>query len=178
MAAIRLSSDYASTVGVRSVLNMVPVRKPAKTEFVRVRDDETWHLPTTVLELREENEIYLVAPALRDALADLIVPKMLYPTISRQGVVFIWPVGPPDHTGRTHRAHASARDAAEHARKAWVRLQWDPYLGGYRLHEARAEFGAPEWPDVTAEDLIQLAFKDRYIDSLEHPAIKRLRGEL
>jgi excisionase family DNA binding protein len=31
MAAIRLSSEYASTVGVRSVLNMVPVRKPTKT---------------------------------------------------------------------------------------------------------------------------------------------------
>ena len=44
--------------------------------------------------------------------------------------------------------------------------------------EARSEFGAPEWPEVTAEELIQLAFRDRYIDSLEHPAIKRLRGEL
>jgi len=34
--ALRLSRDYTQTAGVEKLLTMVPVRKPTKTEFVRV----------------------------------------------------------------------------------------------------------------------------------------------
>ena len=61
-AALRLSQDFAASVGVRKVLLSVPVRKPDKSWWVRVHPDEGYRLPTTVIELREDrgSESYLV----------------------------------------------------------------------------------------------------------------------
>jgi len=61
---LRLSQDFAATVGVKQALITVPVRKPNKQEFIRVHPDEAYRLETAVLELKEEREIYLVDPSL------------------------------------------------------------------------------------------------------------------
>jgi hypothetical protein len=34
----------------------------------------------------------------------------------------------------------------------------------------------PDWPDVSFEEIINVAFRGNYIDSLDHPAIQKLRG--
>ncbi len=49
--------------------------------------------------------------------------------------------------------------------------------GTYDVLEARGQFPDPVWPEVTLEKLLELAFKDRFIDNLDHPVLKRLRGE-
>ena len=36
----------------------------------------------------------------------------------------------------------------------------------------------PEWPEKDFQSLVDIAFKDRYIRELDHPALRRLRGEL
>ena len=38
--------------------------------------------------------------------------------------------------------------------------------------------GDPEWPDASFKKLLQIAFRDRFIKSLDHPVIRALRGEL
>ena len=35
----------------------------------------------------------------------------------------------------------------------------------------------PQWPDVPFKELLRIAFNERYIDSLDHPALQSLRGE-
>jgi hypothetical protein len=32
------------------------------------------------------------------------------------------------------------------------------------------------WPEKSLSELLKLAFRDRIIDSAEHPVVKRLRG--
>jgi hypothetical protein len=36
----------------------------------------------------------------------------------------------------------------------------------------------PVWPDVPFSGLVHIAFKGRVIDTLDHPVVRRLRGEL
>jgi hypothetical protein len=49
-------------------------------------------------------------------------------------------------------------------------------LGAYRIYEAEGQLSAPVWPDKTLPELLKLGFKDRVVDSAEHPVVKRLRG--
>jgi hypothetical protein len=44
--------------------------------------------------------------------------------------------------------------------------------------EAVAAFPEPQWPDMSLQKVLAMAFKDRFIDSLDHPVLKRLRGEI
>jgi hypothetical protein len=49
------------------------------------------------------------------------------------------------------------------------------------MYEARIpehQFDDPEWPILTYEEILRKAFKDKLIDSMEHPVLKKLRGEL
>ena len=54
----------------------------------------------------------------------------------------------------------------------------DMSLGAYRIWEARGDLPEPEWPEQSLRDLLSIAFKGRYIDSLDHPVLKHLRGEV
>ncbi len=55
----------------------------------------------------------------------------------------------------------------------WVRVAPNMGLGGYDLHVAT---GQGLRPDLDLQGIIRLAFRDRMIDSLEHPIIRRLQG--
>jgi hypothetical protein len=49
-------------------------------------------------------------------------------------------------------------------------------LGAYEMFVAESAMSEPTWPEVTYQELIRLAFRDRLITTLDHPVIKRLRG--
>jgi hypothetical protein len=48
----------------------------------------------------------------------------------------------------------------------------------YDLFEASGDLAEPVWPEMTFRDLLELAFRDRRIDSINHPILKSLRGEI
>jgi hypothetical protein len=175
---LRLSQDFSAMVGVRKALVTVPVRKPDKQCFVRVHPDAEFRLATAMLNLKEEREIYLVDRSLWSELPGEITPTVFYTTITRQGVVFLWPVRLPGDDGRIDEWNRSATEAAQMATTKWVRVAANMPLGAYDVFQATGDFPDPEWPDVGFKALLDVAFKDRFIDSLEHPVVKRLRGEL
>jgi hypothetical protein len=44
---------------------------------------------------------------------------------------------------------------------------------------ALAQLAEPVWPDLPPfGEILRIAFRDRRIDSLEHPILRRLRGEV
>jgi hypothetical protein len=51
-------------------------------------------------------------------------------------------------------------------------------LGAYDVHEATATIPEPEWPDTTFQEILRVAFKDRFISSPNDPVLRRLRGEI
>ena len=179
-AALRLSQDFAAQLGVQKVLLTVPVRKPDKTWFVRVHPAEEYRLQTAVIELKEERETYLVAPALWPELAgeSTFSPRVLFTAVNRQGVHFIWPIRLPGPDGKVDGWSQSALEAAQRAQEKWVRVQSNMSLGAYEVSEAAANLPEPKWPDKSLGELLKVGFKGRYIDSPDHPVLKKLRGEV
>ena len=51
---LRLPQNFGDALGVKRFITRVPVRKPLKTEFLRVRTGEAWRFQTMILELKEE----------------------------------------------------------------------------------------------------------------------------
>ena len=175
---LRLSQNFAESVGVKKALLTVPVRKPGRQDFVRVHPAESYRLETAVLELKDERETYLADPDIWYELAGEIVPKVLFTTINRQGVLTLWPIRLPGEDGRHDEWNRSALEAAEMAQKRWIRVAANMGLGAYEVYEAVGNLPEPEWPDVDFQEILRIAFKDRFITSLDHPVVRRLRGEM
>ncbi len=178
-AALRISQDFAADAGVKQVLATIPVRKPGKQDFIRTHPSEEYRLTTVVIELKDErSESYLVTPDLRDELIGEVIPVTLFLAINRQGVVFFWPCKLPDLSGRVNAWHESALEAAHLARDGWIRVTADMSLGAYRIFQATGELPDPEWPTESLGELLKIAFKGgKLIDAVDHPVLKRLRGE-
>lgn len=60
-----------------------------------------------------------------------------------------------------------------------VRIKANKALGAYEISLAKGELPEPKWPKEpkTIKDALKIAFKDRIIDSIDHPVLKQLRGE-
>jgi hypothetical protein len=179
-ANLRISHDFAATVGVKKMLLTVPVRKPDKAWFVRTHPDEAYRLQTAVLELKEDREVYIVDRHLWNELSTETTfgVRAFFTAINRQGVLFLWPVVLPGPDGKTLDWHRSALEAATVASRSWVRVLANMSLGAYDVHQASGDLPDPEWPDTSFRDILAIAFKDRRIDSLDHPVLRKLRGEL
>jgi len=174
---LRLSQRFSEGMDVRRILTTVPVRKPHRQEFIRVHPDPAMRLDVALLELKEERQTYLVDPMLWPELPGETAPKTLYAAITRQGVVLLWPVRLPDETGRLDDWNTSAHEGAKRGETQWVRVAANMPLGAYDIFEAVGQFPEPVWPELPFERLLEIGFRDRFIDSLDHPVLRRLRGE-
>lgn len=176
-ANLRLSQSFADTTMVKKLITTVPVRKPNSQDFVRVHSNPAFHENFPVIQLKDDNEQYLVVNSLVPDLAGEIASVTLHLAANKQGVVFFWPVRLPAPDGKDFDAWRSAREAAGLARQKWIRLKWNKSLGAYEIHEAVNQSSEPEWPaDLDYWDLIKIAFRDHIIQDLDHPVVKRLRG--
>jgi hypothetical protein len=177
----RLSQDFAANVGVKKLLTTVPVRRAGNQAFVRVHPAEAYRMQTYLLQLKGDgdSETYLVNPSLWSALAgeSAMVPKILFLATTRQGVLHLWDIRLPGPDGKLDQWNESAREAAQIAMTRWVRVVSDKNLGAYAVYEATGELPEPEWPDMSMRDILAVGFKGRVIDSLDHPVLRRLRGE-
>lgn len=178
LSAIRLPQNFGAVAGVKKVITTVPCRKPSNQVFIRVRDGQDWQMPAAVLQLKEDGECYLVMPELYAELAQEVRPKLLYTAITRDGNPFLWPVNMPGEDGRLDAWSQSAHIAAEMAQRSWVRLVANRTTGAYDVMEAANLAEVPTWPELSFQELVNLAFRDKLIDSLDHPIVKRLRGEI
>jgi hypothetical protein len=173
---LRLDQSFLEGVGVKKVLNTVPTRKPNPQEFLPVHPSDKYRLPLAVIELRDDREIYLLPPPIAQQLPGEYVMTTLYLAINRQGVLFLWPVKLPGSDGKILVWRTSAVEAAELAMTRWIRVKANLSLGAYEIYEAAATIPDPTWPELTYQEILRIAFKDRYVDSLNHPVVKRLRG--
>ena len=180
-ASLRVSNNLATGFGVKKLLTTVPVRKPEKTWFVRVHPDPEYQLVTTVIELKDERgEFYLVLPCMREALLgeSTFGMRRFCVAINTQGVVFLWPLKLPHSSGRTDDWSRSSAEAAEMAMKNWVRVQSNMSSNSYEVFLATGALADPVWPSQTMRQLLEIAFRDRVIESPDHPILRKLRGEI
>jgi hypothetical protein len=182
-ASLRLAAGVAGDGVAKKALLNVPVRRPDKSWFVRVHPDEAYRQsPAGLVELKEDRELYLVTDTkVAEALASEsnFSPQVLFTAITRQGVLFMWPVKLPSGSGRGDTWAASAMEAAaDMATKVWCRVVANMSLGAYDVYQAVGKLPEPIWPDLTLRQILRLAFKDKYIADMDHPVIRKLRGEV
>jgi hypothetical protein len=179
-AALRLAPDQTfGPVGVKKLLTTIPVRKPNRQDFVRVNTDPAFRLsPAALIEVREDRgEYYLLTPGMAANLPGEFVVVTLYTAINRQGVLQLWPVKQPGQDGKVLEWHRSMAEAAELAMSKWVRVTANMALGAYEIFAAPTGLPEPAWPEGTFTDFLRIAFRDRYVTDVDHPLVKRLRGE-
>jgi hypothetical protein len=175
---LRLTQDFAAKAKVKKVVVSVPVQKPDRQQFFRVHPDENWRMMTWVLELKEEKITYLIDPSLwgTETLEGEIAAKVLFTCITTTGNLFIFPVKMADANGNLDQWNLAKLEAANRAMKVWVRLVYNSESRKYDVFEAKGSLEGPQWPEITFQKMISLAFKDQFIRSLDHPVIKKLRG--
>ncbi len=177
--SLRLGTDYSEGLGVRKVISTIPNRKPNKSEWFRVRPGEEWRLQTAVLELEKgvERATYLVAPSLWPDLSGEIAPALLLTCVNRAGDLFLWRVKLPGADGRSNTWTDSALQIAKAAEDNWARMVSDTANGIYTHYEPSTDLPDPRWPTISFREIIRIAFRDRMIESLDHPVIRELRGD-
>lgn len=179
--SLRLTQDFGAVAGVKPLVKTVPVKKPSKEWFVRTHPDPAYRLQTLVLELKDDKDraIYLIAPPLWEQLAaeSCVSPRLLIASISRQGVLFVWPIRLAGSDGKVDNWNKSSLDAANEAETRWVRVVADMNLGAYQIFAGSEKISEPTWPQISFQEIIKIAFRDNMISDWEHPVLKRLRGE-
>jgi hypothetical protein len=129
-----------------------------------------------MIDLKEDREDYLVRPEILPELTGEVVYKTIFTAINRQGVVFLWPVRLPAPEDRKSAWPRSLREAAEMAMEKWLRVKANMSLGAYEITLAPGEIAEPTWPELSFQELVRIAYRDRMITSLDHPVVKKLRG--
>lgn len=178
LESLRVNPSEAKELGVKKIITYIPVGKPGRQEFFRVRSGKEWRLVTAVIESKEDREVFLVSPNLRDAIPSEVKLKELVCCMTKQGTLRIWPLTIPGDEGRQNSWVASALAAAKNAETHWVRMSSNMAAGIYEVRVALGNLPDPEWPDLTMKEIIQIAFRGNMIDDPNHDILRRLRGEI
>jgi hypothetical protein len=180
LSKLRINPNFNETIGVKKALLHVPVRKPNKQEFVRVHPSEDMRLAVAMIDMKEEREIFLVTPELAQDLPGEVAPKLLVTAINKQGVLFLWPLNLDLEENRIRKNHwnESAHTGAELAKKGWVKVAANMGLGAYDVLQATGNLPDPEWPDLSFQEILKIAFKDNFITSADHVVIQKLLGQM
>jgi hypothetical protein len=83
----------------------------------------------------------------------------------------------PGPDGRMSEWSRSAKELAQIAQTQWIRIISRTDLGAYQHEPAKGTIPDPVWPEIKPQEIIKIAFRDKMIDSWDHPVLRRLRGE-
>jgi hypothetical protein len=164
---------------VEKILSTVPVRRPGREEFFRVNPHPDYTVDAWLLDWDNgaTQATYWVAPIMRDEMVEEIRPYRLFTCMSRRSVPFLWPAKLPFGAGGQGSSwSSSALEIADVATKYWLRMSGNRDVGAYVYVKALGDLGSPNWPDETFSQLLHIGFKDRIIETAEHPAVRSLRG--
>jgi hypothetical protein len=143
---MRIPPNFGFDLEVQKQLNKVPVTKPNKQWWIRTHP--TMATNALIIELEHERENYLVVGEARVGLAAYATPRALRVSITRPGMLFIWPLKLPDPSGRQNDWNVSALGAAKEAERHWVSIVANLHLGAYEVRVAPANIPDPQWGEV------------------------------
>jgi hypothetical protein len=175
----KVSQTLAAAAGVKKHMTDLAVGPPNKAWWVRRHPDPEYSLSTWVIELKDEQETYLVLPPLWPSLVGeaTFKPKLFVLAVTMQGKHFLWGVRrPADESKEPDKWMRAPLEAVRLAQERWVRITWNEVT---RQHDVATCDSAvePEWPDLPFRELLKLGFKNYVIDTPDHPVLRRLRGE-
>jgi hypothetical protein len=181
------ASQYSAEGGFQGKADLITVPvdcPPPSSEFIRVRDDEDYWAECMTVDYEPEGgrrETYFVATELMNSLPPEVQSEVkwsrLYTVMARRGyVTSLWRIKIYD-SGPGQLSTRTALTCAESAKRLWTRVSWQSRIG-YVPFYAQGDFGEPKWTDHTFDQLLDIAFADTFIDSLDHPVIQDLMGRV
>ncbi|MDP4836403.1 MAG: hypothetical protein NWS01_04550 [Burkholderiales bacterium] len=176
IASLRIPSNFGASLGVKKILNLVPVGKPTATQFFRTHPSANMRFDTMLLASKGTQETYLMSQQVAGQLSELIKPVTLVLVIDRQSNLRLVPVPFPGPDGQRNPWHQSLLDALTLAETSWIRISANMSGGGYDVFQALGQLPDPEWPNHTMDEIIKIAFRGRIINDLEHPVVQSLFG--
>jgi hypothetical protein len=155
----------------------VYVGKPQPARYVRAyRNNEFAHEFGFVYDQTGDQQ-YLVLPDLIDEIGVDVRMRKLFTLVDWHGDVWLWPLLTSDGRGRTDPYTRSAHEAIEAAYEEWVRLIVIGGTNKITVMPSADRHIDPTWP-ADYYDAIRKGFTGRVIDSLDHPVVRRLRGQI
>jgi hypothetical protein len=178
------SFDHA---GFTKSLDKIPVGKRGDQEWIRIHPDPRYTKTVALIDYRvgdgkkiRGKDYFLVVPRMQGNLAGEFHLYTVYLGITRQNVLFMWPIRLPREDDKDNDWWSSGREHAQSAKTRWTRVVANTALGAYEkiLRGGDWDHIQPEWPQplLDMEALLRIAFKDKIITSMDHPLVKELRG--
>lgn len=174
---LRLSQDYLDMDEVMEVTTSVEIGKPNHQVFFRAHTEWKGLYPVFEQKHLRKSEFFIVDAQAVPELAGEVTPRLLVPLITRDRSLYIWPLRVGTADREMDLAAQSAHVAIEQAKLHWVKIKWNG--NKFDCRAAKSDLDPPQWPpDLTWDQMVELAFGNRVIDSPNHPAVKALNGEL
>ena len=152
----------------------IQIRNSFPNEYLRTNSD--FEKPYWVLEGKKDGPLHLVNPILVPQLEGDVKNITFVLCINRDGEQFIMPCKSPSYP---NEPYATTRlEGVEAARSKWIRIRLKNGEKGYVIIPATGNFPDPIWPAEPFKAILTRAFGGRYIMNLDHPVLKRLRGEI
>ncbi len=168
----------ATPIVVKRVVTSIPLKKPKSgVEFFRIRPESEWKFSTYMLDLGGKGDgegKFLLKKALYREVIDTKKLKLvtIYTGITYgSGEIFLSEIAQPDVEGKDNEFNRTRRIAYQIAETNWVKLQTNDSIGAYDTVLAISKLPDPEWPEEPENIVkaIEIAFKDRFIDDINHP---------
>jgi hypothetical protein len=159
-------------------------KKPNPRRFLRVHPDMSAAV-AIFLDPNDEDEFekapYVVLGHVAEELSVEAVPNMVYLYTYRTGSLGLWPCPLAGPGGRASTAWGSTRlEIAEKAKTSWLRCHASVDGEGYAYTEPVDRFPEPDWDRLlrgrSMLQLLGIAFRDRVIDSVDHPVLREFEG--
>jgi hypothetical protein len=169
---------YQPGVSLKKIVTRVPLVKYPKQKFFKTHPTWAW-MGVTALVLKDEDETYLISGAIAQEIAAETITINLFVAHLQSGDLIVIKAPTEDREGKWNSWHKSLNNlVSNEGRKNWIRVQPNRDSSSYIAMEASASWIEPEWPDITLEKVMSLAFDngERIIRSIDHPVLKALRG--
>ncbi len=176
--ALRLPQNFGENLGVRKVLTHVPVSKPSSDRFFRVHPSIAKQFDAFIYEDKATKDVYVVMPGLAEVFGRLARPVILHLAVDRRGNPFLIPVPLPSANGSRNPWHESLAQAVDKAKKDWVRIASNMSAGVYDVYVATATLPPPDWPDKSIDEIVQIAFDGKIVETVDHPVVQGLQGKI
>jgi hypothetical protein len=180
-------NDSVDHAGLVKSIDKIPVGRRGDQEWIRIHDDQSYTRNVALIDYKvadgkkvKGKDFFLVVPKLRSSLVGEFHIYTLFLGITRQNVLFMWPIRLPGEDGTDNDWWVSAREHAQFAKNKWIRVISNTALGAYEKYPRGKDWDhiKPEWPEplLPFEKLLRVAFKDKIIEDMDHPLVKELRG--
>lgn len=155
------------------VLRTMQCRRPRYGEWFRVRPGDDWQSEAAIFRDAVRHARYLVSEYLWPELRPRISRVTIRSCVSWTGEPFLWAIPYIDDDSMNGGWADSARECAEAAEQDWCLLAPAVCLDRFAMWTAGGRAPEPQWTDTPLWKLVAFAFRDRVIESCDHPALRR-----